>query len=494
MSNELKEVEISSPQNEILTSRKQLNLFLAGVGSGKSHLMGLLSYFYVHNFPKAKGLICANTYSQLSGATLARIFKVWKDYFGLIKDVHYVVDKKPPEHFNKINADLKEYRNVITFQNGANIFLASLDNYKAIDGFEVTYALLDETKDTKESALKEVILARLRETFIFMSDDGELYDYKPDISGVKEFNPLYIFTSPAKVQWLNEMFYIDKNTNEINAKIFDKDDFYIGDFDDRKVVISSTYHNEHNLPSNYIDSRRAVWDNTPGMTDMLIYASPSGKSGSEWYSKYNRDIHVVDHIPLDEDSPLHVVFDFNVVPYMSALVFQIENKDGKEVLKCINEYALEHPNNTTMDVCNEIVFDYSGRINTIYYYGDATGKNRTTATTDKSIRHNYDIIERYLSDFLYDESNRVPRSNPPLDGRRSLMNTICSERSNIILRVDSSCKKIIQDMTFGKEGKNGEYLKEKVTVDGVSFEKYGHHSDCLNYICWENYSYLIKIE
>ena len=40
--------------------------------------------------------------------------------------------------------------------------LASLDNWKAIDGRTISWALLDETKDTPEAAVKEVIISRLR--------------------------------------------------------------------------------------------------------------------------------------------------------------------------------------------------------------------------------------------------------------------------------------------------------------------------------------------
>ena len=194
---------------------------MAGVGSGKSFNMGVLSAHYVINLPEARGLICANTYTQLSGSTLVQVFKVWQDYFGLIEDQHFVVDKQPPRNWRSYGARLKSYKNVITFQNGALIFLASLNNYKAVDGMEVSWCLLDETKDTKEEAVKEVIFARLREGKIYIDSKGELWDHNPPRRNVEGFNPLYIFTSPAKVQWLNDMFYINDNLEDISRKIFD---------------------------------------------------------------------------------------------------------------------------------------------------------------------------------------------------------------------------------------------------------------------------------
>jgi len=71
------------PQQDILDSRQPFNLFLAGQGSGKSHCAGLVAALYVMNFPAMRGIICANTYGQLTRSTLFRIREVWRDTFGL---------------------------------------------------------------------------------------------------------------------------------------------------------------------------------------------------------------------------------------------------------------------------------------------------------------------------------------------------------------------------------------------------------------------------
>lgn len=490
-----KQIEVSEPQHAILTSSKEYNLFLAGVGSGKSHLMGIISANYIINFPEATGLICANTYDQLSRSTLVQVFKVWHSYFGLVEDVHFVVDKQPPKGFKTNGEKLKTYRNVISFSNGARVFLASLDNYKTIDGLECSWSLLDETKDTKEEAVKEVIIARLRQNRMFIDKNGHLWDHKPPRKKVTGFNPLYIFTSPAKVQWLNEMFYVNDNLKEIKSKIFDPNDFYVGDFEDRRVVISSTYHNEHNLPDNYISGRRKVWDDTPGLTDMLIFASPAGKTGGEFYAKYQYDVHVKPKLEVNRDNPLHVSFDFNVNPYMPALVFQLEYEDDVVVIKVLREYALTHPRNTTGDVCDEIIFDYAD-VGSMYIYGDASGKNRVTALMSKnSPKDNYSVIKIKLRDYLFGDSMRVPRANPRLAGRRILANRIFSGNSKVRVEIDASCKNFINDLDTGKEGPNGEYVKEKAKdQNNKQYEKNGHHSDCFLYFCWYNFHKLTKIE
>ncbi len=494
-----REIELSAPQYEILTSTKELNLFLAGVGSGKSHLMGVKSANYIINFPKAVGLICANTYSQLSASTLSRIFAVWAQYYNLHEDIHFVVDKQPPSNYKRLYEPLKSYKNVISFSNGARVFLASLERYQSIDGLEVTWAMMDETKDTREEALKETIFARLRAKGIWKASNGDLYDHKPEGNDdVKGFNPLDVFTSPAKVSWLNDMFYIHKNLTEIKKSIFSKTDFYVGEFEDRKVVIASTYHNERNLPENYIASRRLVWDSTPGLTDMLIYASPVGKTGGEYYAHFDRDIHVVSGLKFDPDMPVHTCWDFNVVPYMPAMAIQMYlEDDGTHVIKVVKEYCLEHPKNTTGSLCPEMIFDFAGIINSIYVYGDASGRNRQTALMSKdSPKHNYDVIKAKLQDYLFQGSFRVPKSNPAIAGRRIMHNRIFQGTHKVRVEIDEKCVNFISDLDLGKEGPNGEYLTvvAKDPKTKKSYQQNGHLSDAFTYFCWYHFKHLIKIQ
>ena len=41
---------VSRPQMDILTSTQPINLFLAGVGSGKTHLLGIKTYQFISRF------------------------------------------------------------------------------------------------------------------------------------------------------------------------------------------------------------------------------------------------------------------------------------------------------------------------------------------------------------------------------------------------------------------------------------------------------------
>src|SRR5665648_156627 len=69
---------VSEPQIKILNSFKHINLFLAGVGSGKTHLGGIKSYQLIKKYPLVRGFIAANTYLQLTQSTLFRMREYWK--------------------------------------------------------------------------------------------------------------------------------------------------------------------------------------------------------------------------------------------------------------------------------------------------------------------------------------------------------------------------------------------------------------------------------
>jgi hypothetical protein len=145
---------------------------MAGQGSGKTWEAGVISKIYIDHFPHVRGLIAANTYGQLNKSTIFRIREFWKDcgmheYKDGKGHGDYVIGKKPPKFFDTSRHNYATYDNIISFANGHVIYIGSLDNYQSLDGMEVAYAILDETKDTKREAVEEVILGRIRQTGIY---------------------------------------------------------------------------------------------------------------------------------------------------------------------------------------------------------------------------------------------------------------------------------------------------------------------------------------
>ena len=472
-------LNLSLPQKAILTSSQQVNLFLAGQGAGKTHLAGVLSGVLISSFPSAIGIVAANTYDQLNRSTMFRIREVWASYFG-IKEYseknpsgQYVVNKQPPEHFDTKGHNFDRYNNIVSFINGAIIFTGSLDNYKALDGQEVTWAWLDETKDTKEEAVKEVITGRLRKPAMWIDDKGTLNGSGRGVS----WNPLFISTSPAKVQWINEWFELDKFEQDIKRKIFKKNDFFCQDVGNKRVTISSTYHNAENLPDNYIQNQL---DNLyPELQEMLIFGSPFSRSGGEFYKEFNRDKHIKE-VSYDPEQPLHISFDENVHPYLTCTVWQINDKQAIQV----DELCAESPNNTVRGVCDLFKRRFPNVESGLFIYGDRTSKKEDTKL-EKGMDF-FRLIAANLKE--YKPSMRIPSSNPSVIMRGNFVNTILyNQHEGIEILISPNCSNTIADLTYLKEAHDGKKLKEKVKDKdtGVTYEKYGHTSDCLDYLICE---------
>lgn len=482
------ELEFTDPQLDMIESTAQLSLFHAGVGSGKTYIIGARNAIYARKYPHVRGFIGANTYQQLTKSTLVGVFKFWGQV-NLKRDVHYVVDRQPPAHFKIYGEKLKEYKHTISFSNGKLIFLGSLENYAAIDGQEFAHADLDETKDSPEEGVTQVILPRLRQVGLWLNHKNEIVtDFEEAITnGYNGFNPLNIHTSPAKTQWLSEMFDLPKYYEQIAQHIFSKDDYFRKRIGNKLIIISSTYHNEQNLPKGYIEEKIIKPNaHNPNKIDMLLYGSPIGKSGNEYYTTYERNKHIQD-IPYPANLPTHIGFDFNRRPYITSGLYKIwfNKEDSRWKFYKFDEVCLVPPHNTTEHLTNRILELYSHELkHGLFYYGDYSGNNSRT----NSIEDDYDVIRRVFAKYLHNTSERVI-VNQPVVKRKEFMNKIMYGSLPIDFICSSKCKNTINDLEFLKEGPDGGKLKQKVKDDnGKMYEKYGHCSDETEYVATSAFS------
>lgn len=477
-------VQFSRPQEYIVTSTQDVNLFLAGVGSGKTHLGGFISGYLLQNFPQAFGFIGANTYQQLTTSTLYRTREVWKDIFGWEEEVDYVIGKKPPKHYNTEYHNFDDYGGIMSFRWGAVAFKGSLDNAKAHDGKEFAWAILDETKDSREADVKDTILTRLRKPGIYVDANYQLTDQQYDLDTLEEnrgYNPLYILTSPAKVRWINEWFELDEYQHEILSMIYNQGDFFVREFSDKCVVISSTYHNEENLPKGYIP--RIINNHSEEGARRLIYGNPFVKAGGEFYSSFSRLEHVKT-VEFNPKLPIHISFDQNVVPYITMTCYQVEEVDGFMEVRQFDELCLKNPNNKTSKLCLEFIRRWGSKCQSgLFFYGDPSGRRADT----RSIEHDYIIVERLLRRYLNNKSNRVPYKHPAVLKRKDFANDMMDGVHNFKLIIDPKCKNSIADFEFVKEDHNGKKSKEKYKdpETGTTYEKHGHTSDSFDYFICE---------
>ena len=524
-------IKLSEPQNAVFQARTPLILDMAGQGGGKTEMIGVMTALLITAFPQVKGFIGANTYMQLSQTTLEKTMATWLKYFGWDEydkreNPHgfYVINKKPPPSFKRFTR-LAKYHNTISFKNGCLVYVGSLDNYIAHDGKEFGWAHLDEVKDAKEEALTKVILARLRQMGIYFdpannnnlvySDDKEAAEAKGWVS----FNPCYVHTSPSHsgVEWLLRLFKIDKDETAIRETLNNPYKYYFKVKENVTAVIYQTFWNEPNIPSNYIPNARLRM--TVEEQDLFILGIPFVKTGNEFYNQFNRRTHVVPNIKPDFNKRFHITYDFNVMPYVTQIVSQVDNvfkfynkETGEKVdyledwhvgfeplevtrIKILKEFCMRPPENET-----EQAADLLGqwlKLNNancdLVVYGDGSGHNRITGMGSLT---QYKIIKRILSKYFANEI-AAKKSNISVLLRKKFLNKLFANKlPNLEIYIDASCTETIRDFEMLKQGINGKLKeKEKDPATGMMFEKIGHTSDAVDYLVCEIFkAYLRHID
>lgn len=514
--NTRREIKLSEPQSEVFASRASLIAEISGQGGGKTATLAWSVGTLVKLFPEAKGFIGANTNMQLQQSTMTGVLGALKRDFGMTQydknanpRGHFVIDRAPPNHWKKSVHEFNKFNGIMSFWNGARIFLGSLENYQAHDGKQFAWAHLDETKDTKKEALTTVILARLRQYGLWT--DGETMTWAPLLTaevaerqGLKAWNPCYIHTSPAEgnVEWLIELLGIAPYEKEIKDAITKKDDYFfknliVEDPEDPKqktettVVIYSTYHNEHNLPPGHISKMKSRLSAAEILK--FIFGYPFGKNGGEYYPGFDR-MKFVKKVEYDKTKAIASTWDFNASPYITCLLAHVsyvirywdekEKKKYKEpgpgrkemeviLFSFFKEYTV--PDSTTKSTCEMFVEDYGKIKPDVFVNGDASGRGRIPGFgTDTQ----YSLIESYLRDNVYlpDGWLRTGKTNLGVSFRRDLMNRIWEEKiPQVEIEIDEEMVNTIRDCEYLLKGKDGgKHKEEEKDKNGIKVQKLGH--------------------
>lgn len=531
-------VELSEPQNEVMQARTSIIANIAGQGAGKTLLIGLVVGHMVSKFPEAKGFIGANTYEQLSSSTLTSVFGTLSKVFGMEeydKDNkpwgQYVIGKQPPNVKGWVRSSknkFKTYNNIISFRNGAVVFMGSLDNYKSHDGKEFAWAHLDETKDTKKEALTTVILGRLRQIGLWYHKETYKLMWNPELDfdvakrqGWVAWAPCYIHTSPAEgnVEWLIELLGIAPHEKEIREAITKKDDFFCKNIltvnaetqevTETTVCIYSSYWNEHNLKPGFINDRRARMSKSE--TLKFIFGYPFGRNGGEFFPGFSR-FKVVKPVPFDRTAPnISSAWDFNASPYVTCLLAHVryitrwiepkstdpkyirkkydEPADGLEKITVLRfsffrEICKPHPENTTEQTAEVVAQDYGTLGIDIFVNGDASGHSRIEGLGSLT---NYKIIEDAWAGLVYTGAGwlRAKRSNIQNRKRRDFLNKIFEERCpEVEIEIDETeCPNLIRDCEYLLQAPDGgKFKEEEKDANGIKVQKLGHCADAMEYL------------
>jgi phage terminase large subunit len=293
--------------------------------------------------------------------------------------------------------------------------------------------------------------------------------------------------------WVRMILYPETTGREIKAKD-KKEEKLIRAFSRLKTIRHhSTYlDNQFQNPKEYYEQLVVQ----AGGDEDKIEAYCNGEwgvslAGQPFYKQFNPNHHVssftiagYEEIGYNPNLPLHISWDENVNPYLPVLICQIYNKE----LYVINEIAAKNPFNSLDQVCEMVCNEYPLHTAGMFVYGDATSQ-KEDVKIEKG-KNFFVLALEYLSKF--DPILRKQDSNPNVRTRGNFINMIFSRNyEGIVITIAPECRHLIGDLKETPESPDGKGKhKQKSKIDGISgVQKYGHMSDCLDYVVCEAFSY-----
>jgi len=421
--------------------------FGGGARSGKSVLLCGHEVHEAARWPGTRGLICREDFTALQDSTMKTFFEEVVPMFGYV----------PGKHFT-FNGQEK----VVTWANGSETLFRHMKyqpsdpNYSRIGSTAFTRVSIDEGDEVGERAF-ELLRART--------------GYKQPPHGGK-----ILTTGNPGEYWTKYRYLYDKKNQPVTIK------------PDMRVVLATVKDNPDPVArAQYTELLEAMTDDYDRQRllhgDWLVQP----RTGMEFFHAFSSTKHTR-KVAYRPDLPLHITLDFNSAPYMTLLVAQIWSENDKWQVHYLKEYCLEHPLSNTKAVCIALAHDltegcFKGHAAGMFYYGDGSGKNKTTMATDE-VRHNFDVVENELRPWLNHNSDRVIKRNPPHVRARDFMNDVFIGKLPIWVTFDTDMTHTIRDHVSLKQGADGGILKEMETDKrtGVKYERLGHTSQASYYL------------
>jgi hypothetical protein len=427
--------------------------FAGGVATGKTYTGSEFSIYNLETFPELTGFIGANTYDQLSQATLREFISHLED-----QGYDYVIDQKPPISW-QTQRQFKTYKNVIsvrpkkTKRAVVSILTRVLSDPDALRGIQFSWYWMDETRDTPRGT-HDVILSRMRESktvrrgLITSTTNGEDWAWERFVSNLRKGQRLY------------GAMHIPTSMS-VNAGILSPE-FY------------------HTLKTSY----------SPIMAMQELDAMHVNvRGGLAYYSvgNHNRLFRAPwgDAVP-NRDRPLIIGCDFNYSPapcvwmvgQMGPTLYGPNGEDWINHIHWFGEIVMDRSSSSEMTI--ELLNQYPNFFYRVY--GDAYGGKGTTSNAGE---HDYNQIAHTMEDrgaqftIDYDQSNphvkdRVENMNRLF--RNSVGETVQTFNPSTCPMLDSDTKvvgwKPTIQMGRGKLDNGGDLRRT-------------HASDGAGYACWK---------
>jgi Terminase large subunit, T4likevirus-type, N-terminal/Terminase RNaseH-like domain len=331
---------------------------------------------------------------------------------------------------NQIPFELNKADNVLTMtDSGSRILLRAVDEFERLRGTNLAWFGLDELTYTMEGA--------------WLRLEGRLRDPK-----AAQRCGFAVWT-PKGFDWVYRKFVSDQvpGYETVQAKPFEN-----------RFLLAQVPDFYERLRGSYDENfyRQEVLGDYLNVRGGLVYHA------------FDRERNVR-RMKVDPARPLVWALDFNVDP-MCSVIAQVDR--GGEVL-VLDEIALRRA--TTEQACEEFEKRFGRPAAGVVVYGDASGASmNTTGYSD------YQVIRNYFASRRAKVSYLVPKANPAVRDRVSLVNArLRNARDEVQLFVDPKCKELIDDF------EQVSYREDSTQIDKDKDRRRTHMSDALGYLVWQ---------
>lgn len=366
---------------------KVLNL---GRGAGKSYGNGVDISMDLKPLARAKGLFLGLTYSQILSNTLLPVTAALETY-GYIRDVDYVIGKRPPSYFQTPWQKPEKYDNVMTFWNGYTIMLGSFDRPQLLRGGSNDFVKVDEALLVKKDRYDEVIIPTLRPSHIMLKDKPRMLHQHFTSSMPYGMLGQWLFEIEEKAKKDPKKFFYIEGSSWDNVEILGKETILNWKDSMTKVrydieVMGKRIRNIGDLFYPNLSERNFYdFSDNEGFLDSFEFdLKELKKLKDDPDSRLDSDV--------NPDRPLDVSFDFGTFSCM--WVAQMLGDD----YNLVNSFHVKSP-----DTINELVDKFCHyyryhRRKVVLVYGDKGGKRRD----ERSYENTFQMIARRMKEKGWD--------------------------------------------------------------------------------------------
>ena len=426
----------------------QLILGGGSAGGGKSYVLSMWLVSCCVRFPDFRAVIARKTLKSLKESTWRSVLEILKQ-MNLREDVNYRI--------NNLAGSIKFWNDSVLLMQEVSV-LPSDPNFERFGSLQISAAGVDEVSEISEKAI-EVLYSRIR------------WKVRETL-GVSKM----LLTTNPTTNWVRSRFVQDDDGNKVEPR---QSEYYIpfSVFDNPDMAFRQTYEAALHKISDQATKERLLYGNWDYVesNSMAIYRSFDGA------------VHLVNNLKeqvYNPSKPVITAWDFNVAPQMSCLIAQIDYDEKKvHILDEVLGKPEDKENNTpalSRKLRGKLYRDK--HIGGVDVTGDPSGLQRSTASEDGI--NNYTVIMDTLGSGVLRPKLKLLKKQPPQVTRCDFVNQVFEGYNGWEIRIDIRCRKLTEDLIYQLRNDDGTKAKKKVMdpKTGVKYEKYGHLSDCLDYL------------